>query len=140
MYLGGEGSYGHLSEQTHIEFDQEVRRLLAEAETEALRLLDINRKHLDEMATNLAKVETLEGKSLDEILLAVPTGDARLTSAFDVAQTNGHSRNGGASRSRSTSGTSRRRTTMCLRSTRSRAMPFRYTFSHWNAAAFTKGT
>jgi hypothetical protein len=63
------------------------------------------------MASELAKVETLEGIGLDEILSQVPTGEAQLTSAFDVAQANGHSKNGSAgTRGRTTSGSSRGKT------------------------------
>jgi cell division protease FtsH len=97
VYLGNDGGFDHLSEQTHIEFDLEVRRLLGEAEKEALRLLDANRNHLDDMAGDLAKVETLEGRPLEDLLQRVPTGEARLTDAFN-AHTNGHTKGNGASR------------------------------------------
>ena len=100
VYLGGAGDFDHLSEQTHIEFDLEVRRLLSEAEREALRLLETNRNHLDDMARDLSKVETLEGRPLDDILKRVPTGDARLTDAFNAASTtNGHGAGNGTARS-----------------------------------------
>jgi cell division protease FtsH len=98
VYLGGDGGFDHLSEQTHIEFDLEVRRLLGEAEKEALRLLHLNRNHLDDMAADLSKLETLEGRPLDEILRRVPTGEARLTDAFNVTGSNGHSKGNGSSR------------------------------------------
>ncbi|MDP9068202.1 MAG: ATP-dependent zinc metalloprotease FtsH [Actinomycetota bacterium] len=89
QYLGGESAFANLSDQTHVEFDNEVRRLLSEAETQARRLLDANRSALNEMAERLEVDETLEGAPLEEILHKVPRSDVALGTIFTSRDGNG---------------------------------------------------
>jgi cell division protease FtsH len=67
-YLSGESQLGDISDQTHQEMEQEIDRLLKEAEHEAARLLNAHREILDELAGRLAKEETLEGVALQLVL------------------------------------------------------------------------
>jgi cell division protease FtsH len=94
QYLGGDSAFSNLSPQTHVEFDNEVRRLLWEAEAEARRLIEANIKALHELAERLEVDETLEGKALEEIIAKVPRGEVSLTAAFTARDGNG--RAGGA--------------------------------------------
>ncbi len=89
QYLGGDSGFSNLSSQTHVEFDNEVRRLLAEAESQARRLLEANRDVLDEMSERLEVEETLEGAALAELLRDVPRDDAVLAGAFSARDGNG---------------------------------------------------
>jgi cell division protease FtsH len=67
-YLSGESQLGDISDQTHQEMEQEIDRLLKEAEHESARLLSAHRDVLDELAARLAKDETLEGLALQAVL------------------------------------------------------------------------
>jgi len=89
QYLGGDSAFANLSQQTHVEFDNEVRRLLAEAEIQAHRLLEENRELLNEMAERLEVDETLEGSALDGILAKVPRSGEALGRAFSAVEGNG---------------------------------------------------
>ena len=89
QYLGGDSAFANLSQQTHVEFDNEVRRLLAEAEIQAHRLLEENREILNEMAERLEVDETLEGSALDGILTKVPRSGEALGRAFSAVEGNG---------------------------------------------------
>jgi len=89
QYLGGESAFANLSSQTHVEFDMEVRRLLAEAESQARRLLEANRSILEEMATRLEEQETLEGAALAGIISKVPRNEDVLTTVFKSRDGNG---------------------------------------------------
>ena len=89
QYLGGDSAFSNLSQQTHVEFDNEVRRLLEEAETQAGKLLEANRELLNEMAERLEVDETLEGTALDGILKRVPRSEELLGRAFSVRDGNG---------------------------------------------------
>lgn len=88
QYLGGDSAFSNLSQQTHVEFDNEVRRLLAEAEAQARRLLEVNRDLLNEMAERLEVDEALEGTALDQILKRVGRADENL-GAFSPRDGNG---------------------------------------------------
>jgi cell division protease FtsH len=88
-FLGGEASFAALGSQTHEEFDAEVRRLLAEAEAEARRILTEQRTVLDEMAAKLEEMETLEGKALEALVGAVPVNPDRIRSVFASPESNG---------------------------------------------------
>ena len=70
-YLSGEAALAEISDQTHMEMEAEVDRLLKEAEHEASRLLDAHRDLLDSMAGRLVVDETLEGTELHRILSSV---------------------------------------------------------------------
>jgi cell division protease FtsH len=67
-YLSGESQLGDISDNTHQEMEEEIDRLLKEAEHEAARLLAAHRDVLDELAGRLAKEETLEGVALQAVL------------------------------------------------------------------------
>ncbi|MCA1824075.1 MAG: ATP-dependent zinc metalloprotease FtsH [Frankia sp.] len=70
-FLGGDAHLAPISGQTHQDMDHEIRRLLDEAESEALRLLTQHRTVLDQLAATLETEETLEGPALDAMLLQV---------------------------------------------------------------------
>ncbi|MGH2817161.1 MAG: ATP-dependent zinc metalloprotease FtsH [Actinomycetota bacterium] len=70
-FLAGDGTLSHISPQKHEEFDEEVRRLLIAAESEARDILMENRARLDAVAAQLEEVETLEGAELEESLTGV---------------------------------------------------------------------
>jgi ATP-dependent Zn protease len=67
-YLSGDSQLGDISDQTHQEMEQEIDRLLKEAEHESARLLQAHRDVLDELAARLASEETLEGVALQAVL------------------------------------------------------------------------
>jgi cell division protease FtsH len=74
-YLNNETPLAELSPQTHQEMEAEVDALIADAETEAGRLLEVHRETLDTLATKLAQDETIEGVALDAILESIrPNG------------------------------------------------------------------
>jgi cell division protease FtsH len=56
------------SEQTAIEIDSEVRRILKDAYERAKRLLRANLETLHKMATVLLEKEVLDGNEIDELL------------------------------------------------------------------------
>jgi cell division protease FtsH len=70
-FLAGDGTLSHISSQTHEEFDEEVKRLLTAAESEARDILTENRARLDAVAARVEEVETLEGSELEEALANV---------------------------------------------------------------------
>jgi cell division protease FtsH len=67
-YLSGESQLDEISDKTHEEMEQEIDRLLKEAEHEAARLLEHHRDVLDDLAAVLAAEETLEGTKLEAML------------------------------------------------------------------------
>ena len=67
-YLSGESQLSEISDRTHQEMEEEIDRLLKEAEHEAARLLGAHRDILDELAGRLAREETLEGVPLQAVL------------------------------------------------------------------------
>ena len=89
QYLGGESAFANLSSQTHVEFDLEVRRLLAEAESQARKILEANRELLEEMAARLEEMETIEGPPLFALISRVPRNEEVLTSVFKSRDGNG---------------------------------------------------
>ena len=70
-YLSGETALGDISDSTHQEMEQEIDRLLKEAEHEAARLLGHHRELLDSLSARLADEETLEGDALQQVLSKV---------------------------------------------------------------------
>jgi cell division protease FtsH len=74
-YLSGESQLGDISDQTHQEMEQEIDRLLKEAEHEAARLLNAHRDVMDEFAERLAREETLEGVALQLVLAQLAPDD-----------------------------------------------------------------
>ena len=89
QYLGGESAFANLSSQTHVEFDLEVRRLLAEAESQARKTLEANRALLEEMAARLEEMETIEGPPLFALISKVPRNEEVLTNVFKSRDGNG---------------------------------------------------
>ena len=67
-YISGESQLSEISDRTHQEMEEEIDRLLKEAEHEAVRLLGAHRDMLDELAGRLATEETLEGIPLHAVL------------------------------------------------------------------------
>ena len=89
QFLGNDSGFAHLSEETHQEFDKEVRRLLNEGETEAIKILEENRAALDALAKKVENVETVEGVALYAMLKEVPVDLQRLSRVFGEPSSNG---------------------------------------------------
>jgi cell division protease FtsH len=70
-FLGDEVSLAQIPGQTHQEFQNEVDRLLEEAEREATKMLTDHRQSLDSLAARLEAEETLEGPDLEDMLASV---------------------------------------------------------------------
>ena len=70
-FLGDEAALAQISSQTHHEMENEIDRLIEEAEQEASRLLLQHRDMLDTLATRLEDEETLEGPDLEGVLALV---------------------------------------------------------------------
>ena len=70
-YLGGAPVMDAVSGQTMVEFDHEVRRLIAAGEARAAAALTLHREHLDRLAERLEVEETLDGPALDTLLAPV---------------------------------------------------------------------
>src|SRR5207344_84460 len=71
QYLGGpvqDGLRRPFSEETQRVVDQEVSRLLREAEERAVAMLNDNREELDWLAARLVEKETVDGKVVLEVL------------------------------------------------------------------------
>jgi cell division protease FtsH len=71
LYLGDASALGWLSTETHETLDREVRRLLDEAEADALRLLRVHRAALNGLVERLLAEETIEGEDLTDALARV---------------------------------------------------------------------
>ncbi|HVF54313.1 MAG TPA: ATP-dependent zinc metalloprotease FtsH [Actinomycetota bacterium] len=108
QFLGGDSGLAKLSDQTHTAMDAEVARLLESAEQEATRILKTHRKVLDSMATRLNTQETIEGVELDRILKVVAIKPVHMSSIFPSGSTNGRSKTGSTSVTRSRPATRRR--------------------------------
>jgi len=67
-FLGDETPLADISAETKAAADAAIRRLIADAETEARVLLEHHRAVLDAFAATLAEVETLEGAALQQHL------------------------------------------------------------------------
>jgi cell division protease FtsH len=76
MYLGGEEVRSRsYAEATQRVIDEEVARLLREADERALDLLRTHRDALDRLADLLLERETVDGTDVDEILGRVPRAE-----------------------------------------------------------------
>jgi len=89
QFLGNDSGFAHLSEETHQEFDKEVRRLLNEGELEAIKILEENRGALDAVAGRVKEVETVEGANLYRMLQEIPQDLERLGRVFGEPSSNG---------------------------------------------------
>src|SRR4051812_44503534 len=69
-FLGAAAGLNAMSEKTHQTFDDEVRRLLDQAEKRARETVQRNRAVLDGLVARLLERETLEGRPLAEALAA----------------------------------------------------------------------
>jgi cell division protease FtsH len=81
VYLGEGSSLGWISDETHQALDREIRKLLADAEAEAQRLLQENRRHLDDLVRLLLDNETVEGEPLHQLLNGVASPTPRRRAA-----------------------------------------------------------
>jgi cell division protease FtsH len=70
-YLDGSVALAAMSERTHEAFDEEVRRLLDDAERQAKAVVEANREVLDGLVATLLERETLEGEALTGLLAGV---------------------------------------------------------------------
>lgn len=70
-FLDADVPLGAISGQTQHELDQEVRKMLADAEREAMRVLTQHRETLEVLARRLEIEETLEGPDLEAVLTMV---------------------------------------------------------------------
>ena len=89
QFLGNDSGFAHLSEETHQEFDKEIRRLLHEGEMEAIKILEENRTALDHLAKTVKEVETVEGTALYRMLEGIPENLKRLDRVFGEPSSNG---------------------------------------------------
>jgi cell division protease FtsH len=81
-FLGKE--FGHApdySGQVAFQIDQEVRHLLDEAHDEALEILVENDHVLEDLATKLLEVETVDGALLDEVFAPIDKRPTRAVTA-----------------------------------------------------------
>jgi cell division protease FtsH len=70
-FLDADVPLGTVSGATHEQVDNEVRRVIDEAQRQASRILDTHRASLDTLARRLEAEETLEGNELAELLVDV---------------------------------------------------------------------
>jgi cell division protease FtsH len=70
-FLGGEVPLRSISGTTHQEMDDEIKRIVSDAEARAADLLERHRPILDTLAARLEAEETLEGPELDNVLSLV---------------------------------------------------------------------
>jgi cell division protease FtsH len=70
-FLGNSTPLGEISVETQAAIDQEIRRLVAEAQAEATAILSRHRSTLDALAARLDEEETLEGAALQEVLAPI---------------------------------------------------------------------
>ena len=72
IFLGREiGQHKDYSEQTAVEIDQEVKRLVTEAYDVAKRLLEKNVDILEAFAKKLLEIETMDGPDIDAMIAIV---------------------------------------------------------------------
>ncbi len=83
-FLQGEVGIAEISDTTHEEMEAEVDRLIHDAEREASHLLERHKETLDYLSDRLITEETLEGATLEEILMKVRPQAAKRVSS------NGH--------------------------------------------------
>ncbi|MFO0726763.1 MAG: ATP-dependent zinc metalloprotease FtsH [Myxococcota bacterium] len=94
IFLGREmTSHEGYSEQTAIEIDTEIRRIVQTQYDLAKRLLTENRTTLDRIATTLLEYETLEGGEIDALIrgeeITRPKPETRLKTPDDVMSKDG---------------------------------------------------
>jgi cell division protease FtsH len=78
VFLGRDfGTQPDYSDQVAFEIDTEVRRLIDEAHDQALDILKVERKKLDEIAAALMERETIEKQELEKLLEGLEKRPAR---------------------------------------------------------------
>ena len=81
-FLGKEfGTQADYSGQVAFQIDKEVRSLLDEAHDEALEILVENDQVLEDLATKLLEVETVDGELLDEVFAPIRPRPSRASVA-----------------------------------------------------------
>jgi cell division protease FtsH len=70
-FLGATLGLNQMSQRLHEDFDDEVRRLLDEAEARAKEIIEHNRGVLEALVDTLLERETLEGPALATALVPV---------------------------------------------------------------------
>ena len=70
-FLGGDVNLSEISPETHHEMENEIDKLLVQAENEAHRLLVENKQYLETLAERLVEEETLEGEEVWALLQPV---------------------------------------------------------------------
>ena len=70
-FLGNDVPLAEISVETQTAIDNEIRRLMIEAQAEATSLLSRHRKTLDALAQRLDEEETLEGDALQKVLAPI---------------------------------------------------------------------
>jgi cell division protease FtsH len=86
-FLGNDVPLAEISIETQTAIDNEIRRLVSDAQAEATALLSRHRKTLDALATRLDEEETLEGEALQTVLapIEVEMASERISSTGKVA-------------------------------------------------------
>ena len=95
-FLGVDAGFSKLSTETHVLLDKESRRLLDQAEYEAIRILRENEELLLSMANTLKEHETLEGQELQEILTGVVPQEVSRFMPFPAPERTEGNGNGGS--------------------------------------------
>jgi cell division protease FtsH len=70
-FLGNDVPLGDISVETQTAIDEEIRRLVADAQAEATSLLARHRKTLDDLARRLDEEETIEGEALQAVIAPI---------------------------------------------------------------------
>jgi cell division protease FtsH len=85
VFLGSDPGLTQVSGVVHQAFDEEVRRLLDDAELRATSLLTSHRRVLDTLASRLEVEETIEGHALEAVLTLVRPEVAGFGESIDSA-------------------------------------------------------
>jgi cell division protease FtsH len=88
-FLGGDVALSDISPETHHEMEDEIDRMLVEAENEASRLLLDNRSVLEGLAERLVTEETLEGEEVVALLQPVVPAEGYTAPPWDLTSGNG---------------------------------------------------
>jgi cell division protease FtsH len=91
-FLGNDVPLGDISIETQTAIDNEIRRLVADAQAEAAALLSRHRATLDDLAARLDEEETLEGAVLQAVLAPIEAemaNDQIATTGKVAARANG---------------------------------------------------
>ncbi len=84
LYAGGEDS-GNTSELMQSKIDAEVKKILDEGYTQAIKILKANRPKLDKVAKSLLETETLDTEEFEKIVGKKKTKEPPLTTSAVMA-------------------------------------------------------